>query len=78
MLNYSPLKKTLKEKGIVLSDLREEIGLNPKTQAIINRNEPVNLATIYKICKYLNVPIEKVIEFDLTSVDNKNENKCSK
>lgn len=78
MLNYNPLKKTLKEQGRVLSELREEIGLNPKTQAIINRNEPVNLATIYKICNYLNVPIEKVIEFELTSADNKIDNKSNK
>ena len=69
MINYDPLKKTLKEQGKVLSDLRESIGLNAKTQAIINKNEPVSLATIIKICQELQVPIEKVIH-----IDYKNEN----
>ncbi|KQL18817.1 helix-turn-helix domain-containing protein [Cytobacillus solani] len=65
MLNYRPLKETLKQKGLVLSDLRDTIGLNSRTQAIISRNEPVSLATIHKICTHLNVPIEKVIELEL-------------
>ncbi|NRG33916.1 helix-turn-helix domain-containing protein [Niallia circulans] len=67
MINYAPLHKTLKEQGKVLSDFRESIGLNSRTQAIINKNEPVSLATIAKICQELQVPIEEVVYIDYTT-----------
>lgn len=74
MLSFDPLRKTLKEKGIVLSDLREEIGLNSRTQANINKDEFVSLKTVASICVYLNVPIEKVVEIKHNTADNKNGN----
>jgi DNA-binding Xre family transcriptional regulator len=61
MISYKPLFETLKEKNMVISDLREEV-LNPRTQAKINKGQSVNISTIEKICLYLEVPIEKVVE----------------
>jgi DNA (cytosine-5)-methyltransferase 1 len=61
MISYEPLHKTLREKGLVLSEFRGDF-LNPRTQANINANRPVNLTTIEKLCKELNVPIEKIVE----------------
>jgi DNA-binding Xre family transcriptional regulator len=61
MISYEPLNQTLKERNMVISDLRGDI-LNSRTIAKINRGESVNLSTIEKICLYLNVPIEKVVE----------------
>jgi hypothetical protein len=61
VISYEPLHKTLREQGLVLSDFRGNF-LNPRTQAAINSNKPVNLTTIEKLCKELNVPIEKVVE----------------
>lgn len=61
MISYEPLHKTLREKGVVLSEFRNNF-LNSRTQAAINSNKPVNLTTIEKLCKELNVPIEKIVE----------------
>lgn len=60
MISYEPLFKTLKEKEMVISDLRDII-LNSRTIAKINRGESINLSTVEKICVHLNVRIEEVI-----------------
>ncbi|MED3845573.1 helix-turn-helix transcriptional regulator [Peribacillus frigoritolerans] len=60
MIDFSPLHKTLEEKDMVISKMRDVI-LHPQTIAKINKNLDVNLSTIEKICVYLNVPIEKVV-----------------
>ncbi|MED3069310.1 helix-turn-helix transcriptional regulator [Bacillus thuringiensis] len=61
MIDYSPLHETLKEKEMVISDLRGTI-LNARTIANINKGMSVNLSTIEEICLYLDVPIEKVVK----------------
>jgi DNA (cytosine-5)-methyltransferase 1 len=62
MIDFSPLRKTLEEKNMVISDMRDKI-LHPKTIAAINKNGDVNLSTVEKICLFLDVPIEKVVRF---------------
>jgi DNA-binding Xre family transcriptional regulator len=62
MLDFSPLHKTLKDKGMRMSDLRDEV-LSSRTLAKINRNEDVYISTVEKICLHLNVPIEAVVRF---------------
>jgi DNA (cytosine-5)-methyltransferase 1 len=62
MLDFSPLHQTLKEKGMRMSDLRDEV-LSSRTLAKINRNEDVYISTVEKICLHLGVPIEKVVRF---------------
>ena len=62
MIDFSPLHKTLEEKNMVISDMRDKI-LHPKTIAAINKNGDVNLSTVEKICLFLDVPIEKVVRF---------------
>lgn len=61
MIDFSPLHKTLEEKGMNISDMRDKI-LNSRTIAKINRNEDVLLSTIDKICSHLDVTIEKVVQ----------------
>jgi DNA-binding Xre family transcriptional regulator len=61
MISYEPLFKTLEKKKMVISDMRDLI-LNSRTIAKINRGEPVSLSTIEKICLYLDVRIEEVVE----------------
>jgi DNA-binding Xre family transcriptional regulator len=58
MIDFSPLRKTLEEKNMVISDMRDKI-LHPKTIAAINKDGDVNLSTVEKICLFLDVPIEK-------------------
>jgi DNA-binding Xre family transcriptional regulator len=62
MIDFSPLRKTLEEKNMVISDMRYGI-LHPKTIAAINKNGDVKLSTVEEICLYLDVPIEKVVRF---------------
>jgi DNA (cytosine-5)-methyltransferase 1 len=62
MIDFSPLRETLIEKNMVISDMRDKV-LHPKTIAAINRDGDVNLSTIEKICLFLDVPIEKVVRF---------------
>lgn len=60
MISYEPLFQTLKNRNMVISDLRDTV-LQSKTIARINKNQSVTLTTIEKICKELNVSIEKVV-----------------
>lgn len=61
MISYEPLFRTLRNKNMVISDLRGDI-LNSRTIAKINRGESVNLSTIERVCLYLDVRIEEVVE----------------
>lgn len=62
MIDFSPLHQTLKERGLVISDLRDS-ALSSKTLTKINKNDgEVYLSSIEKLCIYLDVPIEKIIK----------------
>lgn len=61
MIDFSPLHITLEGKGMIMSDLRDTV-LSSRTLAKINRNEDVYLSTIEKICLYLNVPVQNVVQ----------------
>lgn len=61
MINFDPLKRTLSEKDMRISDLRE-YGVHPDVIAKINRNELISLLQIERICTVLGVPIEKVVQ----------------
>ena len=62
MIDFSPLHKTLKEKGIAISEMRDN-PFSSRTIAKINKNKDVNLSTVEKLCEILDVPIEKVVKF---------------
>lgn len=63
MISYDPLFNTLKQKGIGISALRDTV-LSSSTIAKFNKNDYVELETLEKVCKYLQVPIEKVVHID--------------
>ncbi|MGC4375756.1 helix-turn-helix transcriptional regulator [Fictibacillus sp. Mic-4] len=60
MISYDPLLKTLKERNMTISDLRGVV-LDGKTIAKFNKGESLKLSTVERICKFLKVPIEKVV-----------------
>lgn len=62
-ISYKPLHKTLIDKDLTVTKLCKEYGIFG-TSAIrkLNRHEPVSLDTIAKICQFLDVPIEEVVE----------------
>ncbi|AUS14815.1 MULTISPECIES: helix-turn-helix domain-containing protein [Bacillus] len=64
MVDFSPLFKTLEEKEMNLSDLRQVI--SSRTQTSIKENHmqanlKMYIGTLEKICLFLDVPVEKVI-----------------
>lgn len=64
MISYKPLKLTLVHKGMTLTDLDVVKGgpLNTRTVSKLRHNQTMNLDSIVKICKFLDVPIEDVVE----------------
>lgn len=61
--SFKPLKRTLVERDITMTELRERTGIAPNTFTKINKNEWVALKIIAQICEELNCRIEDVIEF---------------
>lgn len=64
MISYKPLKLTLVRKDMKMSDLETVKGgpLNSRTVSKLRNNQTMNLESISKICTYLDVPIEDVVE----------------
>lgn len=62
MISYDPLFETIEKKGISLYSIEQSLGLSPRVTAKFRKNENVSLDTISKICNYLDVPIEEVVE----------------
>lgn len=60
MISYEPLKETLAIRDMNISELRQH-GIHPTTIAKINRNEPISLTQIERICKALNCAVEDVL-----------------
>ncbi|MFZ4454271.1 helix-turn-helix domain-containing protein [Salibacterium aidingense] len=60
MIDFTPLFETLKEKGMKKSDLYEI--LDEVTVSKFSKNVSFRLDTIEKVCLYLDVPIEKVVQ----------------
>lgn len=64
MITYDPLKLTLTLKGIELKDLETNNGgiLNKRTVHKLRHNLTLNIESLERVCLYLGVPIEKVVE----------------
>lgn len=62
MISYDRLWKTLIDKHIKKTELKELIGISNATLAKMGKNEPVNLKIIESICKELDCKIEDVVE----------------
>lgn len=64
MISYKPLRLTLVHKGMTLTDLDAVKGgpLNTRTVSKLRNDLTMNLDSIVKICQFLDVPIEAVVE----------------
>jgi len=62
MISYKPLFNTLESKGISLYDIEVQCGMSSRTIAKFRKGESTTLDTIARICEFLDVPIEKVVE----------------
>lgn len=62
MVTYRPLWKTLIDKGMTKTQLREKLGCSTSTLARLGKDEFVGLDLICKICYALDCRIEDVVE----------------
>lgn len=65
MICYDRLWKTLIDKHLNKTELRDKIKISNATLAKMGKNEPVNLKIIESICIELQCGIEDVIEIIL-------------
>ena len=65
MISYDKLWKTLIDKHMNRTELRDRIGISNATLAKMGKNEPVNLKIIETICKELQCGIDDVVEIKL-------------
>lgn len=64
MFNYKPLWKTLIDLNVKKSKLYSDLRLGTSVRTKINNDKYVGMGTLDKICSYLEVPIEEVIEWE--------------
>ena len=62
MICYNRLWKTLIDKHMNRTELRDKIGISNATLAKLGKNEAVNLKIIESICRELQCSIEDVVE----------------
>jgi len=62
MISYNPLWKTLIDKGISKTELRQMANFSTHTLSKLSKNESVSLYIIDNICLALNCKIEDVVE----------------
>ncbi|MBM7598160.1 DNA-binding Xre family transcriptional regulator [Virgibacillus halotolerans] len=62
MISYEPLFITLIKKKMKLNDLREKGIISSATQSKFRKGESVTLTTVQKVCIFLDVPIQDVVE----------------
>lgn len=62
MISYNNLIKYLERKGLTVNSLKKEGVISDHSYRKIIEGEPVNLIHIDSICRYLDLPIEDVVE----------------
>ena len=65
MISYKPLKITLAEKEISRKELAKACHISTMTMARIDKGEQIGLNILDKVCQYLQVPLDKVVEIRL-------------
>lgn len=69
MFSYQKLRKLIDSRGISFRTLRTECGITSNVATDLNNDRPVTIDKLAIICRYLNVPIEEVVEITLESDD---------
>lgn len=71
MFTYKPLWKTLIDKNMTKTQLKEMIGISPSTLAIMGKDEYVAMSVLDRICNALNCNINDVVEHEKSKEENK-------
>lgn len=64
MICYDRLWKTLIDKHMKKTELRDRIGISNATLAKMGKNEPIHMKYIEKICIELQCKLEDVVEIN--------------
>lgn len=62
MIDYSPLWKTMEEKGITQYKMIE-LGIDRRVLDSLRKNRNITLLTVEKICKILDCKPNDIVEF---------------
>lgn len=62
MISFNPLREYLKRNGTNTHHLYKEGIITTNVMAAINNDRPISFANLEKICRYLDIPVEKAIE----------------
>ncbi|MBO3796852.1 MULTISPECIES: helix-turn-helix domain-containing protein [Bacillus subtilis group] len=60
--SYKPMEITLIKKDLKKVDLRSHVDVSSATLAKMSKGEPVSLASIIKICEFLECDLHDVVE----------------
>lgn len=63
MITYTPLWKTMKEKGVTTYTLRFKCGMSHATVQRLQKDMPVSTHTLDKLCRILGCGLGGVAEF---------------
>lgn len=69
-LSYNKLWKLLIDRKMSKADLREIANISPNTTTKLNKDEPVNMTILLRICDELNCNLTEIVDY----IPNK---KCS-
>ncbi|GEP64779.1 hypothetical protein CBE01nite_25470 [Clostridium beijerinckii] len=67
VISYDKLWKLLIDKKMNKTELKESAGITYNIIARLGKCQPVNLESLYKICKCLNCNIQDIMEFKIES-----------
>lgn len=67
VISYDKLWKFLIDKKMNKTELKESAGITYNIIARLGKCQPVNLESLYKICKCLNCNIQNIMEFKIES-----------
>lgn len=65
VISYDKLWKILIDKKMNKTDLKEQSGITYNILARMSKCQPVNLESLYKICKCLGCNLGDIIEFEI-------------
>ena len=71
---YEKIKRVTKEKNITIKELEENAELKKSTIYNMKKSTP-NIETVIKIAKYLNIPLDELLETEIIQTEIKKEEK---
>lgn len=61
-VSFRPLRVTIAKKGLKMTHLADKGLFSRSTMVVMNRDDYVSMEVVARICRYLDVPIEEVVE----------------